>query len=51
VKTGLGISADLLIGATPNVARALPSVPAARNARRRKTVGGNAGKRAGMRNP
>src|ERR1700678_3692788 len=49
VKSGLGISADLLIGATPNVARGLPSVRAARNARSRKTMGVKAAKRAGRR--
>jgi len=49
VKSGLGISADLLIGGTPNVARGLPSVRAARNARSRKTMGVKAAKRAGKR--
>ena len=50
VKAGLGISADLLIGATPNVARGLPSVRAVRNARSKRTVGVKAAKRAGRRN-
>jgi HTH-type transcriptional regulator/antitoxin HigA len=48
VKSGLGISADLLIGGTPNIARGLPSARAARNARSKKTVGAKA-RRAGRR--
>jgi HTH-type transcriptional regulator/antitoxin HigA len=38
VKLGLGISADLLIGATPIKARSLPVARATRNSRRRKAA-------------
>jgi HTH-type transcriptional regulator/antitoxin HigA len=48
VKSGLGISADLLLGATLHIARGLPSARAARNARSRKTMAVKAAKRAGM---
>jgi len=38
VKLGLGISADLLIGATPVKTRSLPVARATRNTRRRKAA-------------
>jgi HTH-type transcriptional regulator / antitoxin HigA len=49
VKSGLGISADLLIGGTSNIARRVHSDRSSRNVSRRKTVGVKAGKRAGRR--
>ncbi len=48
VRSGLGISADLLIGGPRNIARGRSSARAARNARSGKTVGMKAGKRAGI---